>query len=391
MRIPNCKLLITVTSRVAARFLIVAVLAAAAASPAAARTTDVHASGWWRGAPGEAVFVQTDNVAGNSIAVYDRAPDGTLASAGTYPTGGLGGILGGAGADHLASQGSLVLDRTDGLLYAVNAGSNTVSMFAVHGDQLALLQVISSGGTFPVSIAVHGDIVYVLNARNGASVQGYVRVGDRLVEVPGWQRNLGLDQNFQNTSTEFLHSPGQVVFTPDGSQLLVSTKDNTNAIDVFSVDRWGDLAPTPVVNGAGSIPFAMTFDRSGHLVVTETGTSSIVSFDVQPDGVLAPVSTVATGQAASCWITAVRPDLLYVSNAGSASETGISDQAGHLAALGNTSTDPGTIDATGTPDGRYLYVQTGTNGVLDEFAVNPSGALAEIGSVAVGGEGIAAS
>ena len=100
-------------------------------------------------------------------------PNGTLTQAGVYDTGGLGGELEGSVVDHLASQGSLAYDRSDGLLYAVNAGSNTVSVFAVFGDKLALRQVISSGGTFPVSIAVHEGIVYVLNGLEGGSVQGF--------------------------------------------------------------------------------------------------------------------------------------------------------------------------------------------------------------------------
>src|SRR5664280_892143 len=65
-----------------------------------------------------AVFVQTDNPAGNQIVVYDRAPDGTLTAAGTYDTGGLGGKLEGSVSDHLASQASLTYDRQNGLLYA---------------------------------------------------------------------------------------------------------------------------------------------------------------------------------------------------------------------------------------------------------------------------------
>ena len=45
------------------------------------------------------------------------------------------------------------------------------------------------------------------------------------------------------------------------------------------------------------------------------------------------------------------------------------------------------------PSGRYLYVQTGGNGIVDEFRVGSAGSLTEVGSVtvpnAVGGEGIA--
>jgi len=50
----------------------------------------------------------------------------------------LGGVLNGSVVDHLASQGSLTYDRDHALLYAVNAASNTVSVFSVRGDQLTL-------------------------------------------------------------------------------------------------------------------------------------------------------------------------------------------------------------------------------------------------------------
>lgn len=56
--------------------------------------------------------------------------------------------------DHLGSQGFLAFDRARGLLYAVNAGSNTVTVFSPNGDRLIHRQVIGSGGTFPVSVAV---------------------------------------------------------------------------------------------------------------------------------------------------------------------------------------------------------------------------------------------
>ena len=77
------------------------------------------------------MFVQTDNTAGNQIVAYDREHDGTLTLAATYATGGLGGVLNGSMVDHLGSQGSLAYDPTHALLYAVNAGSNTVSVFSV--------------------------------------------------------------------------------------------------------------------------------------------------------------------------------------------------------------------------------------------------------------------
>src|ERR1700690_408990 len=81
----------------------VALPAVAGADPAPA--TPAYAQGG-----DHAVFVQTDNTAGNQIVACNRNANGTLAPAGTYATGGVGGILNGPRVDHLASQGSLTYD-----------------------------------------------------------------------------------------------------------------------------------------------------------------------------------------------------------------------------------------------------------------------------------------
>ncbi len=132
-----------------------------------------------------AVFVQNDRLEGNQIVAYSRSGEGTLTQAGVYATGGNGGKLTGSVVDHTASQGALSYDRADNLLFAVNAGSNTLSVFAVFGDRLALRQVISSGGKFPVSVTSSRGTVYVLNAEEGGSLQGYAVVAGHLVLDPG--------------------------------------------------------------------------------------------------------------------------------------------------------------------------------------------------------------
>jgi hypothetical protein len=338
-----------------------------------------------------AVFVQTDNPAGNTIVAYDRAGDGSLHQAGTYPTGGRGGALTGAVVDFLASQGSLAYDRGNGVLYAVNAGSDSLTVFAVHGDRLVRRQVIGSGGSFPVSIAVHGNLVYVLNARNGGSVQGFLQIGHRLLAVPGSHRSLGLDPTL---TPEFTSTPGQVAFTPDGRKLVVTTKGNGSDIDVFTVNGFGGLSQQPVVNpDPGQVPFAVTFDQGGHLVVAEAA-NAVATFTVNADGTLVLVDRELTGQAATCWIVGSGTSF-YASNTGSASLSGYHDDgSGTLTAIGNTSTDPGTVDAAVTSDGRYLYAQTGANGIVDAFRIGVGGSLTQVGAVTVpgaaGGEGIVA-
>jgi hypothetical protein len=370
----------------------VAMLAAAMTAAAAGSASATTNHGPTDRESAHVVFVQTDETAGNHVVTYDRAGDGTLKLAATSATGGLGGVLTGSVVDHLASQGSLTYDQHHALLFAVNAGSNTLSVFSVRGDHLILRQVVGSGGTFPVSVAVHGDLVAILNAEDGGSVQLYAIGFDHLFPIPGSNRTLSLDPA---ATPQFTHTPGQIAFSPDGSQLIVTTKANGNNIDVFRVGPLATLSPQPVVNSEpGTVPFAITFDPAGHLVVAETGVNALASFKLNRNGTITLIDSVPTGQAATCWVEPVRGGFV-TSNAGSASVSSYRSRgAGRLALQGATSTDAGTVDASASPDGRFLYVQAGASGIVDEFAVKGDGSLDRIGAVtvpnAVGGEGIVA-
>ena len=373
----------------------VAIAVAALAAPAASAATQSPAgqSADSHGAyGGGTVFALTDNTAGNAVAAYSRAPNGTLTQAGSYRTGGRGGALTGSVVDHTASQGALASDEAHGLLIAVNPGSNTVSVFRVHGDRLTLSQVLPSGGDFPVSVAVHGDHAYVLNALGGGSLSGYRIAGGRLAPVAGSHRALHLGTT---ASSAFTATPGQVAFTPDGSQLLVATKGSTNAVDVFAVHGDGRLSASPVVNSLpGAVPFAVAFDQAGHVALAEAGPSAIATFSLSRGGHLTSLDVKDTGQMATCWVVRAG-QYLYTSNAGSGSVSGYRPgQSGALTALGNTATDAGTVDPASAAGGRFVYVRAGAAGVVDEFAVGAGGALTPIGSVTVpggaGGEGITA-
>jgi hypothetical protein len=358
--------------RIISKLALGAAALAAFAAPASASSITPFGHG------GHVVFAQTDGLSGNAIVAYDRAPDGTLHQAGTYPTGGLGGQLTGSVTDHIASQDSLVYDKRHGLLYALNPGSNSVTVFVVRGDRLFRTQTISSGGSFPVSIALHDNLVYVANARNGGSVQGFRVLFDFLLPIYGSSRPLGLDTTL---APEFVSTPGQATFSPDGSQLLVSTKQNGFNVDVFNVYRDGRLSASPVANTfAGLLPFAMTFDRHGNLVLTEAA-GFLVTASLGWNGVLTQISSAADGQAATCWVVEAN-GFFYASNTGSNSISVFSETPGGvLANTGTVPTDAGTTDMAVSPDQRYLYAQTGIGGIIDEFRTNADGSLTSIGSV----------
>jgi 6-phosphogluconolactonase (cycloisomerase 2 family) len=362
-------------------------LAAALAGAQASFAKGGHGKGH-----GNVVFVQTNEPGGNRIVVYDRGDDGRLSQAGVYPTGGLGGVAApGTESDHLASQGSLVYDPEQRVLLAVNAGSDNVSAFRVHGDRLRLVDTSPSGGQFPASIAVHGGLVYVLNSGGTGVVQGFRLSRHGLARIPDSARSLGL----ANTDPpNFLSSPGQVGFAPDGSQLIVTTKASGSAIDVFGVGHDGRLTATPVVNpSATPVPFAFTFSPAGRLVAGEAGASSVTTYQLQPGGTLTDPKSQTDGQAALCWIQRVR-GFYFVSNTGSntlsAFQVDASGQPSLLSAIAAT-TNPGPIDLASSDD--FLYAETGLNGTVDEFRVRSDGTLEPLGTVAglpSGIEGIAA-
>ena len=369
---------------------------AVGAAPALAAGADHPGLGFPGFSARHAVFVENDRLeGGNQIIAYDRSNAGTLTQVGVYSTGGNGGQLEGSVVDHTASQGALTYDRADNLLLAVNAGSNTVSVFAVFGDRLALRQVISSGGKFPVSVTAFRGSVYVLNAEEGGSIQGYAVFGGRLFATPDSHRALGLPVVTPGKNEQFTHTPGQVAFSPDGSKLIVTTKAAGQSIDVFTISRFGRLSAEPVVNSEpGTVPFGVTFDRRGNLLVAEAGPSSLASFQLNDNGTVSQLDAVATEQKAACWVEAAA-GYYYTSNAGSATLTGFQSSLGGqlLTKLGNTETHPGTVDAASA--GRFLYVQGGKEGTVDEFEVEANGSLTSLASVLVpsaeGGEGIVAS
>ena len=75
-----------------------------------------------------AVYVASNAPGGNSILVFARSADGQLTLAGEVPTGGLG--TGGG----LGNQGGVVLDDSGRQLYAVNAGSDSISTLEIRSS-----------------------------------------------------------------------------------------------------------------------------------------------------------------------------------------------------------------------------------------------------------------
>ena len=327
-----------------------------------------------------AVFIMTNAAATNEVIAFRRASDGRLYDPDRYETGGRGS---GGLTDPLESQGSLTLSQNHSFLFAVNAGSGSVSVFRVRGAQLFLVDRTPSGGSQPVAVTQSKDLVYVLNSGGSGSVVGF-RFNER-----------GQLTQIQN-STMFLSANAtggsSIVISPDG-QFLAVTERLANLIDIFRIMADGTL--TPIAENPSPVPgtFAARFAPEGSLIVSETGPagvtngSTISSYAVLASGNLSAVSQgVPTFGTANCW-NAITPDgkRVYVSNAGSANISGFAIASnGALSPIGSTvvgSNPEGStnLDIAITADGRYLYSLNSGTGTVGIFAVEQNGTLKNIG------------
>ena len=337
------------------------------------------------------VYVLTNQPTGNAVMVFHRDAAGMLTFAGSFASGGNGF---GSGPDPLGSQGAVVLGEDNRLLFAVNAGSNSISVFAVSGDSLTLLDTVSSGGIEPVSVTVRHDLVYVVNAGGTPNISGF-RI------EPGPKILAPLSGSTQNLAGGAAAAPAEVAFNSDGSVLLVTEK-GTNLIDTFTVDDDGVAQPGVSFPSNGATPFGFAFGHNNVAVVSDaaggpSGTSALSSYEVGEDGNL-EVITPALGdtQKAACWVVVTRNGrFAYTSNTASdtISSYTISEE-GDLALM-NVTAASGNIplDMALTRNGRFLYARNAGNSAVTGFRVEANGSLTPVTSATglpAGAAGIAA-
>jgi len=182
------------------------------------------------------LYTQTNDPAGNAVQKFERGRDGSLTPAGTFATGGAGlASLGGR-------QGAVQLSGRS--LYAVNAGSDSVSVFRTRHHGPRLVQTIASGGVAPTSIAADDGRVYILNSGGTPNVAAFWRRFDgSLAPIPGGTREL---------------APGalgaaQVSVTADGRSLIVSERV-ANRLETLRLDRLGRPGAPVVTASSGTVP-----------------------------------------------------------------------------------------------------------------------------------------
>ena len=350
------------------------------------------------GGSSRAVYLMTNQTT-NSILVLDRAGNGALTMRGSFATGGAGGLSpSGNPLDPLASQSSLLLSNDSRLLFAVNAGSNTISVMSVAQNGLEPVDIKPSGGLTPVSVTQSRNLLYVLNAGGEPNISGFrITASGKLAAIPNSTRRL---------PGGAAGAPAQVGFTPDGD-LLVVTEKSSNTIDVFQVDRNGVPSEAVTHPSSGLTPFGFSYARADTLVVAEAfgGSplqSAVSSYEVSEHGDLDPLSaSVADHQTAACWIAiSSRGKFAYTTNTGTGVVSGFRISGnGHLQPLNTDGVAARTGDATNpidmaiTEDLLYVHLNGPNGRAIAIYRIGPDGSLTLVGrleGMPVGAQGIAA-
>lgn len=359
----------------------------------------------------------------NQVAAYSRGEDGVLTLMGVYDTGGVGENIRNSGANPLASQDPLIVSKDQRFVFAVNAGSESISSFTINDDfsltpaDLNVSTTGSSGAQNPVSLTQFEDILYVANSGNfvdengdeldtlpadrnrvNSSIIGF-RIGDdgSLTEIPGselpgYAANVGSIE-FSDTGTDLYITERRTndivhVRLEDGVPLLYETGEvRTTRIPSITAQPFGtDLYPLD----EGSILFVSEGNNGA------TGLSGLSSYRIEENGALTGISLssgvegdpLTTGFTFGCWVEFVETpdgDFAYVSNTpdGVITSFAVGDEGGLTrleASAGftgiegdDTQNGAGVLDAEITFP--YLYQVVNNDGRIAQFEIQEDGSL----------------
>ena len=327
-----------------------------------------------------AVMTLSDAAGPNEVILFMRDKEGQISPFGTYPTQGTG-----SGGGLGAATDPLVVSPDGRYLYAINRGSDDISVFRILGNGLEFREIVPSGGAAPMSLAVSETLVYVLHTgRDGTP--GNVVAFER-------RKNGSLRAMEGGTAAlpAGVAGPPQIGFDP-AAQTAVLTDRPSDTIVTYPIEADGTPGTPVVTSSTGATPFGFDFDTAGRLFVSNANApggmpvadgSSVTSYGLSGTALSLIDGPVGTTETAACW-TRILGDYLYVTNTASGTISGYQIQSdGSLTLL-----DADGVTATTAPNPRdmnialrYLYAQG--DGQIDAFRIGDDGSLTPIGSVSV--------
>jgi len=304
------------------------------------------------GPTGGFVYTLTNPSGPNSIAAYrqDRT-SGKLTYFASYLTGGLGA----ATADVIGTEQNAIVTQGN-RLYAVNPGSNDISIFAIqaNGELLLLHAPFPAQGMAPVSLAIHGDLLYVANLGDSATPPSYVgfRVDGQGISP---LENSAISLNIGD-------HPSDVRFDRAG-RLLVGSRAIAGVLDVFRVAVDGRLIRTAELSAQPGV-LGLSFNPvdDNQIFGGLTFLPGAAAYSVSTQGSVSSVNSVMDAAAIdTCWVAVEKTGKqAWFSAPASSSITLFSiDANGALARVSGHSTSAfgdSTTDMVFSSSEQFIYV-----------------------------------
>jgi len=294
------------------------------------------------------------------VSIYSGNSEGQLSNAGQITTNGTG-----SGSSGLQSQNGIIVFQN--YIFAVNAGSNSVSMFQIQPTDptvVVILSTVDSGGDWPLSLTAYGNTLCVINggARNG--IRCFTITSSGLV----FQVDLRLNLTLTTPPANHM-GPAQISFTNNGDALVVSVKGLNPPVWVFPYYK-GVISKGFSTPAHGAVSFGFTFDTDDTVILTDASPynngSGLILINPSTASFLSNYYLIP-GQNAACWVVrSSQTSNFYVANAATSTVSEISRSSGNSLTLvnnyylGNTShpTDM-TIATVGGQD--WLFVVVGSS------------------------------
>lgn len=329
-------------------------------------------AGWDK--PKETIYTLSNDATENEVLAFHRVDNDRMQAAGHYATGGVGTGQG------LGNQGALALSENKRYLFAVNAGSNDISVFRVKEDELVLIDRANDKGLTPVSVTARHNRVYVVNAGDD-SIFGFdfnPSTG-KLKPLAKSHRKLSGD------STD----PAQISFDRD-ADVLVITEKSTNKITTFSLNEEGIPLDRHVIDSAGTTPFGFSFGKHGQFFVSEAqggavNGATVSSYQLLEDGTAKIIDgAIAAGQTAACWLaTTPNGRMAFTADTPANAISSFSiNRTGHLSLLNSKAAlETRPTDLAVSPDDSVLYTLSGGEHHIGVYKIQNDGALQKLESL----------
>jgi 6-phosphogluconolactonase len=350
--------------------------------------------------PAAALYAMT-NQPHNQIVVFARGANGSISVVQRVDTGGAGSLNNPPfPQDHLDADNEIELTADGTLLFAVNAGDDTVSSFRVSTQgRLTLADRKPSGGHHPVSLDSYKGLLYVVNELDqaGNDVSGLRYTSDGTMSpIPGSTSSLATPFTPDNGFGFAAPLPSQVIFSPDGRELTVPERTSNGfqgQMDTFAIAANGKPGRVQANASNAFIPFGLAWDPNGHLIVANAGSpfvdpqfqGSASSYSRSGTTVTA-IDNKSSNGLATCWVSITsNGKYAFMSNQHSQDLSRFAiGQNGQLTLLGKVPTSGPGADTALTSDSSYLYVldvlnANGSGGALiDSYRVRPDGGLVHL-------------